>query len=35
MQMKSIHKRRNGFALLFAVGIFMAVWLGMVFNTEE
>ena len=29
--MKSIRKRRNGYALLFAAGICLAVWLGMAF----
>jgi hypothetical protein len=31
VQMKSIRKRRNGYALLFAAGICLAVWLGMAF----
>ena len=32
--MKSIRKRRNGYALLFAAGICLAVWLGMAFMLE-
>ena len=32
--MKLIRKRRNGYALLFAAGICMAVWLGMAFMIE-
>lgn len=32
--MKSIHKRRNGYALLFVAGICLAVWLGMAFMLE-
>jgi len=31
VQMKSIRKRRNGYALLFAAGICLEVWLGMAF----
>jgi hypothetical protein len=34
MQMKLIRKRRNGYALLFAAGICMAVWLGMTLMLE-
>ena len=32
--MKSIRKRRNGYALLFAANICLAVWLGMAFMLE-
>lgn len=32
--MKSIRKRRNGYALMFAVSICLAVWLGMAFMLE-
>ena len=32
--MKSIRKRRNGYALLFAASICLAVWLGMAFMLE-
>ncbi|NLM07580.1 MAG: hypothetical protein GX215_01360 [Clostridiales Family XIII bacterium] len=32
--MKSIHKRRNGYALLFAASICLAVWLGATFMLE-
>ena len=32
--MKSIRKRRNGYALLFVAGICLAVWLGMAFMLE-
>ncbi|MDD4680233.1 MAG: hypothetical protein PHP79_05000 [Clostridia bacterium] len=32
--MKSIRKRRNGYALLFAASICLAVWLGMTFFLE-
>ena len=32
--MKLIRKRRNGYALLFAAGICLAVWLGMTFMLE-
>ena len=34
VQMKSIRKRRNGYALLFVAGICLAVWLGMAFMLE-
>jgi hypothetical protein len=34
VQMKSIRKQRNGYALLFAAGICLAVWLGMAFMLE-
>ena len=34
VQMKSIRERRNGYALLFAAGICLAVWLGMAFMLE-
>jgi hypothetical protein len=34
VQMKSIRKRRNGYALLFAASICLAVWLGMAFMLE-
>jgi hypothetical protein len=33
-QMKLIHKRRNGYAILFAASICLSVWLGMVFTLE-
>ena len=32
--MKSIRRRRNGYALLFAASICLAVWLGMAFMLE-
>ncbi len=32
--MKSIRKRRNGYVLLFAASICLAVWLGMAFSLE-
>jgi hypothetical protein len=34
VQMKLIRKRRNGYALLFAASICLAVWLGMAFMLE-
>jgi hypothetical protein len=34
VQMKSIRKRRNGYALLFVAGICLAVWLGTAFMLE-
>ena len=34
VQMKLISKRRNGYALLFAASICLAVWLGIAFMTE-
>jgi hypothetical protein len=34
VQMKSIRKRRNGYAILLAAGICLAVWLGMAFMLE-
>jgi hypothetical protein len=34
VQMKSIRKRRNGYALLFTASICLAVWLGMAFSPE-
>jgi len=34
VQMKSIRKRRNGYVLLFAASICLAVWLGMAFMLE-
>ena len=34
MQMKSIRKRRNGYVLLFAASICLAVWLGATFMLE-
>jgi hypothetical protein len=34
VQMKSIRKRRNGYALLFTADICLAVWLGMAFMLE-
>jgi hypothetical protein len=34
VKMKSIRKRRDGYALLFAVSICLAVWLGMAFMLE-
>ena len=34
MQMKSIRKRRNGYVLLFAASICLAVWSGMTFSLE-
>jgi hypothetical protein len=34
VQMKSIRKQRNGYALLFAAGICLAVWLGVTFMLE-
>jgi hypothetical protein len=34
VQMKSIRKRRNGYALLFAASICLAVWLGVTFMLE-
>ena len=34
VQMKSIRKRRNGYVLLFAASICLAVWSGMAFSLE-
>jgi hypothetical protein len=34
VQMKLIRKRRNGYALLFAASICLAVWLGATFMLE-
>jgi hypothetical protein len=34
VQMKSIRKRRNGYALLFAASICLAVWLGIAFMSK-
>jgi hypothetical protein len=34
VQMKSIRKRRNGYALLFSASFCLAVWLGMAFMLE-